>query len=126
MRLFATVAVIAIAGLAPAVRADDPIVPKGVLAVKIRVTDGQVVIDETFPGGPAEKAGLKAGDVFLKVNDYKVKDKDADQEDLEAMAKEIVKNVAGTKIKVTVKRDGKEMTVEATLAKPGEFKPKDG
>ena len=123
MRLLAALAVIA---LVPTVRAGEQPEPKGALAVQVKLEDGQVVIVETFPGGPAEKAGLKAGDVFVQVGDHKVKDKDATQDDLQAMVNEIIKNEAGTKMKIKVKRAGKEMTVEATLAKPGEFKPKDG
>ena len=124
MRLLASLAVAALVGLVPTARANQLPEPKGALAVQVTVTDGQIAIVETFEGGPAAKAGLKPGDVFVQVGDHKVKDKDATQDDLQEMVKEIIKHEAGTKLKIKVKRDGKEMTVEATLAKPGEFLPK--
>jgi S1-C subfamily serine protease len=57
---------------------------------------------------PAEKAGLKAGDVIVKVQDKSVKALD------ELM--DIMKTTKpGDKLPVTVKRDGKEHTITVTL-----------
>lgn len=123
MRLFVT---FALAGLlvGTAARADDPPERKGSIGVMISAQTGSVVIVGTAPDSPAEKAGLKEGDVIVKVNDHKVKEKDATGEDVEALAKEIVKHEPGTKIKITVKRDDKEKVIEVTVGKPGAFAPK--
>jgi S1-C subfamily serine protease len=57
---------------------------------------------------PAEKAGLKSGDVIVKLQDKPVKTRD---DVLEIMGK----TKPGEKVPVTVKRDGKEQTVNVTL-----------
>jgi S1-C subfamily serine protease len=123
MRLLVT---FALAGLfvGTAVRGDDPPKPKGSIGIMISAKTGSVVIEDTVPGSPAEKAGLKAGDVIVKINDHKVKEKDATNDDVNEMAKEIFKHEPGTKIKITVKRDNKEKQIEVTVGKPGEFTPK--
>lgn len=101
------------AALASPARADEP---KGRIGVQLKVEDGKIVVVEAIADSPAEKAGVKAGDVFRKVNDYKVKDK-AEQEDLEATIKEVGKYEPGEKIKLTVERDGKEKVIEVTVGK---------
>jgi S1-C subfamily serine protease len=123
MRL--VVSLVTAALLAGGVRADDPPKAKGSIGVKISAETGSVVVVETIPGSPAEKAGIKAGDVIVQVNDHKVKEKDATNDDVAEMVKEVVKNEPGTRIKVIVKRDDKEKTIEVTVGKPGEVLPKD-
>ena len=122
MRLLVPLALVGL--LAPAARADDPPKPKGAIGVMISRETGSLVVVGTVPDSPAAKAGLKEGDVIVKVNDHKVKEKDATGEDVEALAKEIVKHEPGTKIKITVKRDDKEKVIEVTVGKPGAFAPK--
>jgi C-terminal processing protease CtpA/Prc len=103
-----------------AVRADDP--PEGSIGVQVKIDEGKIVVVEPFKGSPAEKAGIKAGDVIVKINDYKVKDT-VEQEDLQETVKEIIKQKPGTKIKVGIKRDGKDMTIEVTVGKRSEVIP---
>ncbi|HKB04499.1 MAG TPA: PDZ domain-containing protein [Gemmataceae bacterium] len=119
MRLFVSfaLAVLLVAGLA--VQADDP--PEGSIGVLIEITDGKIVVTMPVEGSPAEKAGIKAGDVIVKVDDFKVKD-NVTQEDLEATVKEIVKHKPGDKIKIGIKRGDKDMTLEVTVAKRSEIK----
>lgn len=57
---------------------------------------------------PAEKAGLKSGDVIVKVQDKPVKT-------LDELMEIMHKTKPGDKLAVTVKRDGKEQTVNVTL-----------
>ena len=47
----------------------------------ISAETGSVVVVGTVPNSPAEKAGLKAGDVIVKVNDHKVKEKEATKDE---------------------------------------------
>src|SRR5436309_2949366 len=115
MRLL--VSMVAATLLAGGVRAEAPPKPKGSIGVKISAETGSVVVVETIAGSPAEKAGIKAGDVIVQVNDHKVKEKDATNEDVAEMVKEVVKHEPGSKIKVTVKRDDKEKTIEVTVGK---------
>ena len=115
MRLTASFTVAFVFGLvfAPASRADEP---KGRIGVMLKIDDGKIVVVEPIADSPAEKAGVKAGDALRKVNDYKVKDK-AEQEDLEALIKEVGKYEPGEKIKLTIERDGKEKVIEVTVGK---------
>lgn len=59
-------------------------------------------------GGPSEKAGLKAGDVVVKIDDKKVAN-------YEALISEIRSREPDDKMKVVVKRGDKEMTKTVTL-----------
>ena len=122
MRVLASVGLALVVAVAPA-RAEDP--PEGSIGVMVDRTTGQIVVKETVKDGPAEKAGLKTGDVIVQVNDHKVKEP-VDQDELVAAVTEIVKHKPGTKIKLGVKRDGKDMTIEVTVGKRSEiFPPKD-
>jgi S1-C subfamily serine protease/photosystem II stability/assembly factor-like uncharacterized protein len=66
-------------------------------------------LTEITKDAPADKAGLKVGDVILKSDDTKVENYDQFVELIRAKK-------AGDKIKLTVKRDGKEQVIEVTLA----------
>jgi carboxyl-terminal processing protease len=114
MRLLLPVAIACLLVRA-AVRADDP--PEGSIGVQVKLDDGKIVVVEPIKGGPADKAGVKANDVIVKVNDFKA-------EDLEATVKEIVKQKPGDKVKLTVNRDGKDMVIEITVGKRSEVLPK--
>lgn len=59
-------------------------------------------------GGPAEKAGLKPGDIILKINDTAI-DQDT------SLSAIINKHKVGDKVTLTVLRDGKEQKIEVTL-----------
>jgi len=71
---------------------------------------GGVKISGTTPGTPAEKAGLKDGDVIVRWNEKAV-DSLQDLSDFLANAK------VGQVVKLKLLRDGKEVETEATLAK---------
>jgi len=94
------------------VRADDE--PKGMIGIMIKVDednkDGKIVIVGIVDDSPAAKAGFKMDDVIIKVNDKAA-------ENLEDTVKEIVKHEPGTKIKIVIKREGKEKTIEVEVGK---------
>jgi hypothetical protein len=64
------------------------------------------------PGSPADKAGMKGGDIIIKLGESKI----GGIEDLQSA---LFKYKIGETIKVVVKREGKELTLEVTLAKRG-------
>ena len=68
-------------------------------------------LQDVVPDGPAAKAGLKAGDVITKFADDKITS-------LDDIDKALRKFKAGNKVKVTVQRNGKDVTVEVTLDPP--------
>ncbi|WP_425615822.1 M20/M25/M40 family metallo-hydrolase [Anatilimnocola sp. NA78] len=71
-----------------------------------------VLLSGVAPGGPAEKGGLKGGDLIIKIGENKISN-------LEDMQSSLVKHKIGESVKVIVKRDGKEHTFDVTLTKRG-------
>lgn len=70
-----------------------------------------VLVSSVDADGPAGKAGMKAGDVILKLGPEAVEDGD-DLREAVAEAK------GGTEVTVTVQRDGRPLDLKVTLAKP--------
>lgn len=64
-------------------------------------------------GGPAEKAGLKPGDVILAVNEASI-------EHVDALGYRIATQMIGSTIKLSVLRQGERQDVSATLVKAPE------
>jgi S1-C subfamily serine protease len=62
-------------------------------------------------GGPADKAGIKTGDIITKLGDNKI----GSVEDYDGALR---KFRPGDTIKITIQRDGKPLEVEATLGQP--------
>jgi S1-C subfamily serine protease len=123
MRILCAAVVVSLFAIGSSLRAQD-FVPKGMMGVKMKVDEGKLLVIEVLKGSPAEKAGIKADDVLVKVGDKKVKEA-ADMEELQETIKSIVSKEPGTKIKLTFKRGDKDMTIEVTLGKPGEVLPKE-
>jgi serine protease Do len=67
------------------------------------------LVDQPQAGSPAEKSGIKAGDVVLTVNGQPVKD-------ARGLAEKISTASPGDKVQLTVLRDGQNQTVDVTLA----------
>jgi len=61
-----------------------------------------------IPGSPADKAGLKEGDVVLKVGNDTI-----DQQ--HSLVRILTKYSPGDKVTLKVSRDGKDMNVDVTL-----------
>ena len=66
----------------------------------------EMKIEDVIEGGLAEKAGLKAGDIIVKVGDKAVASREQFTEALQA---------AGTSVKIVVKRGDKEMEFSITF-----------
>jgi len=61
-----------------------------------------LLVSSVEEGGPADKAGIRAGDVILKVGGRDVRDADA-------LREEVARAEAGAELAVTVQRDGKAL-----------------
>ena len=75
-------------------------------------TETYVYIDSVEEDGAADKAGLKAGDIILKVNDVEV-------DSIVYFQHELYKYKIGEKIKITVERNGEEKTLVLKLGTKG-------
>ena len=73
---------------------------------KVKEKEG-VVVGQVYPGTGAEKAGLTPGDIIRSVDDKDIKN-------VNELVKEIQKKKVGQKIRLSLLRDGKAMTLEVT------------
>jgi len=71
--------------------------------------DGTVMITDVFDNTPAERAGLKIGDIFYKVGDIDVSEKNPDE------ISSMIKNSKSKTVEITMLRDKKEKTFSLTL-----------
>ncbi len=71
---------------------------------------GGATVLEVTKGSPAEKAGIKKGDVIIRINETHI-------DSPENLFETVHNYKAGDKVKVVYIRDGKEQTVQATLDK---------
>lgn len=65
-------------------------------------------VTEVQPGSPAAKAGIKEGDIILKFDGKEVRD-------VQALAILVRAKKPGDKVKVQLRRDGKEQEMEVTI-----------
>jgi carboxyl-terminal processing protease len=78
----------------------------GGIGARIRKIDDYVVVGEPYEGFPAHKAGLKAGDVILKVDGNSVKAKSTSD------LSDILKGNPGTSLSMLIQRPGKKEEFE--------------
>jgi serine protease Do len=71
---------------------------------------GGATVLEVTKGSPAEKAGLKKGDVITKINETKIESPESLYETVHSLK-------PGDIVKILFSRDGKEQTTSATLEK---------
>ena len=93
------------------------------LAEQFQVKEKEgVLVAQIHQGTGAEKAGLVSGDIIKTVDDKAIKN-------VNELVKEIQKKKVGQKVKLSVVRDGKSMTIEVTLSampdKPEAMKEKE-
>jgi serine protease Do len=74
----------------------------------LKGTEGALV-ESVSPDTPAEKAGIKHGDIILEFNGQKIKDADD-------LRNKVAQAAPGTKAEVKLLRNGQERTVEVELA----------
>ena len=92
------------------------ITPELSKALKLSTSEGALVGDVT-PDSPADKAGLKRGDVIVKFDNKEVKSS-------QALPRMVAKNKLGSTVEVVVARNGDRKTYKITLGdlKAGEKK----
>lgn len=81
----------------------------GFVGIAIRAGDNQeVLVDSPITGSPAERAGLKKGDVVLKIGATVASD-------LQTTIKAVRDVKPGAKLEIRISRDGTESTITATV-----------
>jgi hypothetical protein len=78
-----------------------------------RPVEKGVLLSGVTPGSPADKAGLRGGDVIIRFDDE-------DIADLQGMTDALRNRQPGDSVRVTVLREGKEVVVSAVLGRRGE------
>ena len=63
-----------------------------------------VLVNSVEPGGPAQRAGIRTGDVITAVNSIRV-------DDPNALRNRIASSVPGTEVAITVLREGHEQQI---------------
>jgi len=81
----------------------------GGLGIQIGVKDHRITVIAPIEGTPAFAAGIQAGDVITKVDDAPTKDLTL----MEAVQK--MRGIKGTKVTVTVEREGSKTPLQFTL-----------
>jgi S1-C subfamily serine protease len=80
----------------------------GFVGIRWLRRDGPGRVDEVTSGSPAEKAGMKPGDVIVAIDGKAVPT-------FEEAAREIRLHDAGARIKITVEREGSKVELDVTL-----------
>ena len=81
------------------------------IGAQLGIRDNNVTIIAPVEGSPAEKAGLKAGDIILKVDDYEVNELNT-----EAVVSR-VRGEEGVPVTLTIKREGVENPLEIEIVR---------
>ena len=76
-----------------------------------------MLVSKIYPGGPADRGGVKLGDVIFAVDDHEVSDS-------EALQFRIATRAVGDRARLSIYRKGGELSVEVSLVAPPEEPPR--
>ncbi|WP_187648514.1 S41 family peptidase [Nitrosophilus labii] len=83
----------------------------GGLGITVGIRDGALTIIAPIEGTPADKAGLKAGDIILKIDDKSTIDMTLDE------AVSLMRGKPGTKIYLTIVRKGEPKPIKVEIVR---------
>ncbi len=75
------------------------------IGASIHMHKERLYINEPYKNFPADKAGMKAGDEIIEIDDLKI-------EDFKGEAKDLLRGETGSEVKITYIRQGKKHTVK--------------
>jgi S1-C subfamily serine protease len=85
----------------------------GFLGVRLEAKREGLTVLDTVPGSPAEKAGIRTGDVLLRLNGKPAKG-------LEDFVLNVAGKKPGTRVTLEIRRDGENMKFHVALGKRGD------
>ncbi len=89
----------------------------GGVGIEIGYKDGYLAVIAPLPGTPADRAGVKAGDYIVKITDT-IKGVDLDSSTISTNeAVTYIRGVAGTKVTLTLMRDGVDEPIVVDLVR---------
>jgi len=83
----------------------------GGLGITVGVRDGALTVIAPIEGTPADKAGIKAGDIILKINEQSTLNMTIDE------AVSIMRGKVGTKIELTIVREGETKPLPISITR---------
>jgi len=86
-------------------------------AAGLKIPSG-VLIRGVYPGSAAEKAGLKTGDIIMKIDDYDVSDE-------QSLKFRVATYAIGSEAEFTILRYGREKDLIVRMEAPGEYPPRE-
>lgn len=72
----------------------------GGVGMEVGIKESMITVIAPLPNSPAEKAGLLAGDMIVKINDVSTEDMDVDE------AVDLIRGEKGTEVALTIFREG--------------------
>ena len=90
--------------------AERPVKGSGFFGFASSDTDDGLLVGDVLDDSPADKAGVKAGDIILKIDGEQIPDKDS----FKVILKE---KAAGERVTLSLLREGEEKSIEVKLGK---------
>ncbi|UOF91450.1 S41 family peptidase [Fodinisporobacter ferrooxydans] len=81
------------------------------IGVEIKLDGDHVAVSKTIANGPAEQAGIKAGDLFVAINGQDIQEKSLDE------VRNLLLGKAGTKVSVSVQRGAQDRPLTFTVTR---------
>lgn len=81
------------------------------IGAQLGIKDEKVTVVAPIEGSPADKAGLKAGDVIIKVDDFVLEEANLEK----TIA--LIKGEEGTEVNLTVQREGEENPIDVKITR---------
>lgn len=85
-------------------------IERGWLGVFIKEESGEIIVSDLADDGPAEKYGIKKGDIIIKYNKK-------DVQDIQSFIKTVKETKPGRKVQITVKRGKKKVNIDVIIDK---------
>ncbi len=70
------------------------------IGINVLMNDGNIIVSQPIPGSPAEKAGVKAGDIIIGADNFDLRGMEFDA------ALDKIRGVEGTSVKIKIIRSG--------------------